>query len=79
MVELEDEFGQEKEWWEMIQMWTELHALQQLEDVRKQFDREYERNRRELEQQAYVIEKVKQELAAEREKNSHSTPDTGVK
>ena len=54
-------------------MRTELHALQQLEDARKQFNRERERNRRELEQQASVIEKVKQELAAEREKNSCST------
>ena len=48
-------------------MCIELEGLRQLEDVRQQLDREHERHRRELEQQASVIKKLKQELAAERE------------
>ena len=70
MRELEEEFGREKEQWETIRMRTELDGLRQLEDIRQQFDCERERHRRELEQQASVIEKLKQELAAEREKTS---------
>ena len=68
--ELEEELGREKEQWETIRMRTELDGLKQLEDVRRQFDRERERHRKELEQQASVIEKLKQELATEREKTS---------
>ena len=40
-------------------MRTELDGLRQLEDVRRQFDRERERHRKELEEQASVIETQK--------------------
>ena len=70
LQEMEEEFGREKETWGTIRMKTELDGLKQLEEVRQQFDRERDRHRKELERQAVAIERLEQELSAEREKNS---------
>lgn len=48
-------------------MKTELDGLKQLEEVRQQFELERDRHRKELDRQTALIEKLKQELVAEKE------------
>ena len=70
--DLEQDFGREKEQWEATLMRTELDGLRELEDIRRKFDRERERFGKE---QQSLIERLRKELATERERSSHRNVD----